>query len=187
MTIDISNNSDYLTGLPRNDPKLKILIDEINKIIQEKLINAAIDLEKQSSILIATGIWLDKWGDRLGFKRPYTPSDSFETFGFDDAGVGFDQAPFYGGVDQNVSIADEPYRQYLIAYGGQLLTDGTLDSLNSILRAAFGKGYYKDNGNMTVDVIIEITLEPIITSMITTTNILPKPCGVKINSIIVNP
>jgi hypothetical protein len=180
---DITNNSNNLTGIPAQDDKLKELIDKINQIIQDELIDSAEALEEQASILTATGIWLDLWGKRLDYKRPYLPAGSKDVFGFDGNGVGFDQAIFHdGSTSIGVLADDDVYRRFLIARAGQLVTDGTVDDLTAILQAAYGEGsVYIDNGNMTLTVIISddtITLSEFI--YIAENKLLTKPAGVKI-------
>jgi hypothetical protein len=180
---DITNNSQYITGKQRDDATLKDLIDAINQIIQDELIDFAEDIEKQASILTATVIWLDLIGKRLLFPRPYVEDGTFDVFGFDDGGVGFDQAPFGGTGAAEVPVSDETYRTLLIARGGQLLTDGTIPSMDSILQTAFGLGYYIDHGNMSLSVIFDGDLEPVIGQIIADTKLLTKPAGVRINGI----
>lgn len=91
---DITQNSQHLTGKPRESIELNTIIDGINAMMQHDLIDASSDLAAQGSIITATGIWLDLLGKRLDFPRPYLDSTELEAFGFDDNGVGFDQAPF---------------------------------------------------------------------------------------------
>jgi hypothetical protein len=180
---DITNNSDYIAGIAREDDKIKGLVDGITQIIQDNLIDAADAMNTQASILTATGIWLDYWGKRLLYPRPHIPSEEITTFGFDLAGVGFDQAPFYAGDDVGVPITDEVYRVLLIARGGQLLTDGSIPSLNSVLFAAFGFGHYVDHGDMSLSVIFDGAVDTLTAQVIADTDIIIKPCGVRIRAI----
>lgn len=180
MTTDITNNSQYITGKPRESVTLKSIIDGINDLIQSELINFAEDTEKQISILTATGVWLDWIGARLNFPRPTLAQDDFEVFGFDGHGVGFDQAPFWDGSDYGIGVTDETYRKFLIARGGQLLTDGSIASMTAVLVAAFGDGnYYVDNGDMTLDVIIDPDMDDVVMGIVQTTDLLTKPAGVR--------
>ena len=180
MTTDITNNSQYLTGQPRESVDLKAIVDGINELIQSELIDFAEDTEAQASILTATGGWLDWIGSRLNFPRPTLVQDNFDVFGFDGHGAGFDQAPFWNGSDYGIGVADEVYRAFLIARGGQLLTDGTIASMTAVIVAAFGKGnYYVDNGDMSLDVIINPDIEDVIMGLIETTALLTKPAGVR--------
>lgn len=184
MTTDITNNSQYTTGKPRESITLKSIIDGINDLIQTELIDFAEDIEKSISILTATGIWLDWIGARLNFPRPTLAQDDFEVFGFDGHGVGFDQASFWDGSDYGIGVTDETYRTFLIARGGQLLTDGSIASMTAVLVAAFGEGnYYVDNGDMSLDVILNPDMDDAMMSLVQTTDLLTKPAGVKISII----
>ena len=179
MTTDITNNSQYLTGKPRESVELKASVDGINDLIQSELIDFAEDTEKQVSILTATGIWLDHIGAKLNFLRPFLAQDAFDVFGFDGHGVGFDQAPFSDGLELGIYLADKAYKNLLIARGGQLYTDCTIASMTAVLVAAFGEGnYYIDNGDMTIDVIAAVDIDDITIEFMKTTNLLTKPAGV---------
>ena len=183
---DVSNNSDLTAGKPRGSAVLKTLIDSINSTIQMDLVDPACDIEKQSSILTATGIWLDHIGERLIYPRPLIAASDFLWFGFDGNGFGFDQANFTPGGTNKVGIDDESYRALLIVRGGQLLTDCSIPSLDAILKGAFGNGHYIDNGDMTVDVIIDNSLDDIIIITTVESGLITKPAGVKIRNILVS-
>jgi len=183
---DITNNSQYLTGRPREDATLKIIVDGVNALIQTGLIDFAEDIEKQSSVLTASGIWLDYIGSRLIFPRPRLNSDDFDVFGFDGHGLGFDQAPFWAGQDTSVPVSDELYRVFLIARGGQLLTDCSIPSLNAILTAALRSGSYIDHGNMTLDVVVDADLDSTGMELIIGSDLLTKPAGVSLLNLFVH-
>lgn len=177
---DTSNNSDLLEGKPRGSTTLKTLIDSINSIIQTNLIDPACDIEKQSSILTATGIWLDYIGERLKYPRPLIAPDDFEWFGFGGNGFGFDQANFTPGGTNKVGIDDESYKALLIVRGGQLITDCSIPSLDKTLQGAFTNGHYIDNGDMSMDVIIDDTQPDIIIQALVTSGLVTKPAGVRL-------
>ena len=180
---DITNNSQYLTGRPREDENLKTIIDGINSLIQAELIDFAEDIEKQSSILTATGIWLDYIGAKLNFPRPRLDSGAYDVFGFDGHGVGFDQATFWGGEDMSVPLADETYRAFIIAQGLQILTDCSISSMDAVLNTAFGNGSYEDNGDMTLDIVFDYSFDSAMVQLITESILLTKPSGVLLNII----
>lgn len=178
---DVTGNSELLEGKPRGSAVLKDLTDRINAIIQADLIDGACGIEKQSSILTATGIWLDYIGERLIFPRPRIAPENFEWFGFDGNGFGFDQANFVpGSTGGKVGIDDESYRALLIARGAQLITDCSLPSLDATLQGAFETGHYIDNGDMTMDVIIDDTQTDIIIKSLVDSGLVTKPAGVRL-------
>lgn len=183
---DVTNNSNLLEGKPRGSVTLKTLIDAINVIIQDNLIDASCDIETQSSILTATGIWLDYIGYRLKYPRPeIAQEDLSDWFGFDGQGVGFDQEIFTPTGPLQDPMEDEPYRACLIVRGGQLLTDGSISSLDATIDAAFNTGHYIDNGDMSLDVIIDTTQQDKVITALVRSGLITKPAGVRINQILV--
>lgn len=189
MTTNILSNSDLLEGKPRQSAVLKTLVDGINQIIQDKLITPVDGdggIEEQSSILTATGIWLDHIGSKLKYPRPIIVDPSAGVwFGFDGNGLGFDQITFVPGVDSS-GIADEPYRALLIIRGSQLLTDCSIPSLNATIQGAFGSGNYIDNGNMTLDVTLDDSQSDVMIAALIDSGLITKPAGVLINNILIS-
>lgn len=182
MTV-ITDNSTLLEGKPRQSFILRDIVERINSIIQTELIDPVDDLEKQISILTATGIWLDYIGNKILYPRPQVVVEDVIWFGFDEAGFGFDQSPFAPTGADTVGIDDESYRMLLVIRGAQLLTDGSIPSMSAIVDAAFGEGKYIDNGNMSIDVVIDDSLSDIIIAAIVKSGLITKPAGVRINQI----
>lgn len=183
---DITENGSLLEGKPRQSTGLRRIVDSINAIIQTDLIDPVDDIEKQSSILTATGIWLDYIGARLKYPRPVIFAADVQWFGFDSSGLGFDQAPFNPGEQDSteaVGVSDDTYRSLLIVRGGQLLTDCSIPSMNTTIAGAFDTGSYIDNGNMTIDVILDSSLSDAVLVGIVDSGIITKPAGVRINEI----
>lgn len=183
---DIAGNSNLLEGKPRESLTLKTLIDSINQIIQDELVDTSDNIEEQSSILTAAGVWLDYIGERLSFPRPLIAADAYNWFGFDGNGYGFDQANFTPGGTNKVGIDDDAYRALLIVRGGQLITDGSLPSLDATLDGAFDTGHYIDNGDMTMNVIIDSTQPDIIIAALIESGLITKPAGVKLEDILIS-
>lgn len=183
--IDVTNNGDLLEGKPRGSVTINYIVDAINQLIQDELVDGAENLEKQTSILTATGIWLDRIGARFLFERPLVFADNGNWFGFDGNGRGFNQAPFTPGVDEGVPIADAPYRRLIILRGGQLITDCSIPSMDATIDAAFQTGHYIDNADMTLDVILDTTLPPEIIVYTVEAGFITKPAGVRINNILI--
>lgn len=155
----------------------------ILQIVQEELVDASRAMELQSSVLTATGVNLDNIGARFQFPRPSFFGDVLEHFGFDDAGTGFDLAPFITGRDVLEPVSDDLYRVLIQARGGQLRTDGTIPSLNSILVSAFGNGSYIDFGDMSVLVRIDGSFQSATIDEIVASGFITKPAGVRIRRI----
>lgn len=186
--VDVTENSKLVIQQYRNSEKLMAIIDGFNKIVQDELITPALEIEKMHSIEHARAIWLDHIGERLGIRRPYLSSDEIDIFGFDDNGIGFDQGGFSeDGESLSVPASDDFYRKLIIARGAQLLTDGTVESMNEILVAAFDDGHYIDHTNMSMSVRLDgdYTLDQI--NLILNTNLITKPSGVRLQTLYVVP
>lgn len=181
---DVTSNSDLLEGKPRESTILKSLVDGINQIIQDDLVDGACAVENQTSILAATGIFLDRIGERVQLARPKIATADFRWFGFDGVGDRFDQANFVPGDTDPTGIDDESYRALLIVRGSQLLTDCSIQSMTAIAQAAFGdSSNYIDNGDMSLDVIIGEDLADVIITQLADAGLITKPAGVRINSV----
>jgi len=181
---DVSGNSNLLEGKPRESTILKSLVDGINQIIQDDLVDGACAVETQTSILTATGIWLDRIGERVRLTRPKIATADFRWFGFDGAGNRFDQANFIPGETDPTGIDDDSYRSLLIVRGSQLLTDCSIPSMTAIAKAAFGdSSNYIDNGDMSLDIIIGEDLADVVITQLSDAGLITKPAGVRINSV----
>lgn len=177
----VKDNSDLLIQQYKNSPNLKGLVDAINCLINDELFLPALELSTQASLLTAEGVFLDRIGEKFGILRPFVSVATLEVFGYDANGLGFDQGPFTDETgNEGVPIADDFYRSLIIARGGQLLTDGSVPSMNNILTAAFGSGHYIDNQNMTMDVRIDGDLDPDIIGIVTSSGLITKPSGVRL-------
>lgn len=174
--------SELLTQYYREDPKIKALIDGINSIVQDDLIIPSSEVAEQLNVLTARGEWLDWIGERVGLPRPFVSEGDVSSFGFDDNGVGFDQGPFSPSSQEGaVPLADDTYRRYIIARGGQLITNGTVPDMNNILTSAFGDGHYIDNMDMTMSVRISFGFTDDLISIVRNLGLVTKPAGVRLN------
>ncbi len=171
----------------QQSPRILTIARQIDDIVQRELIDPARRIEEYVSVLEAPGFWLDRIGERFGIPRPSLRDGSYLAFGFDDAGVAFDQAPFEADRTGGTPIADETYRRLILARGGQLLTDGSGPSLDNILDVAFGTGHYIDHQDLSVTVRIDGDFRPDELDLILDTGLLTKPAGVRIRNIIIVP
>lgn len=179
--MDVTLNSKKLI-LQDRGTNIQELLDGINAIIQEFLIEPTLELEAQNNVDTATSVFLDHIGTRIKLQRPGVPSETVESFGFDDNGVSFDQGNFGTSAELD-PVADVIFRRYLKARGGQLLTDGTIGHMSSVIQQAFEAGHYIDNQDMTMDVRIDIPLEPWEIDLMIETGLITKPAGVRIRYI----
>lgn len=106
--------------------------------------------DKIYNIDTAEGKGLDIWGLRLGVSRYLKIPFEEEYFGFFEADYSpFDDAPFYSGQDaalETVELSDSSYRKLLLAKALANISNCSVPSLNSMLRALFAgeKTFYGD-------------------------------------------
>lgn len=105
-------------------------------------------ISNQFSLLTAEGIGLDWIGDRLGLPRPGVRIPG-EYFGFDQAGRGFDQAPFYDpdiNTGEESPVGDSTYRRLLQARAIQVHSNGSIRDMKAIADAIFGQSIWVNIG-----------------------------------------
>ena len=186
MSVDVTINSQYITGETRGSEPVTSLINEINQIIQTQLVDTAEAIEAKTSILSASLVWLDLIGKKMNLDRPGEVVDEENVFGFDGHGVGFDQAIFWPGIDELVPVTDEVYRRYLIARGLQLLTDCTIESMEAIVAKALDHTELKyiDSGGMGLALLWDGCSEKhVFIDMFLSTGLITKPAGVRIDEL----
>ena len=111
--INTDDKVDLLVTQWDDATRLRALLNAILAVIDEQLVAPLADLETTTRIATAEGAWLDRIGERLGSIRPHTLDTTFARFGFDSAGVGFDQGPFsttIAGLAATVPVGDEYFR-----------------------------------------------------------------------------
>ena len=109
-------------------PQLRSNIAAITLMALEQYLPAFDALDVMRHIDTATGVWLEFLGIRVGLRRPVTTDPERDIrFGFDSAGVGFDQAPFRGAAspDPLFPLGDAIYRRFVKARALLDISDGT--------------------------------------------------------------
>ena len=152
---------------------------------------AAFDLDA------AIGAQLDVVGQWVGQSRVVPGVLTLGYFGFSDnvAAVRFGEEgkPSIGGrfyeesepVTSTAVLADPEYRTILKAKIIRNHYDGTTEEIESALQFIFNApGSVRDNGTMSIDLVIGAPLSPVEQSLLTNFDLLPRPAGVKIGSII---
>ena len=175
-----NTNIDLLIQQYDTDNNFRQLVEQLNQMICDEITDPIDDIARQQSVLTATGIWLDRIGERFEVPRPFLFNGTFTCFGFQGNGVGFDQGPFCTNGQEGIPADDEFYRRIIIAKGGQLITDGTVDDMGAILSAGFGQGNYIDFDNMTMSVRIDADLREDEIQLILESALITKPAGVRL-------
>lgn len=156
------------------------LVDLIGVIIRDNL-NSPTAAVGENLSLTTESVWLDYLGERLGLARPLVDTGTF--FGFDDAGVGFDQSPFASPAARHASrigVSDDKYRLLLQARGVFLLGGADGETVTQILDILFGNGRIEDDGTLDVTLHIPMDTDSLLQTVVTDNlnDIIPRPTGV---------
>lgn len=160
--IDATAIADLRVSQWDDAPRLQALISELLGVVTDSLTDPLAYLERQLRPTTAEGVWLDHVGDRVGCIRPTIDDDAIERFGFDQAGVGFDQAPFSTVQDElvpQVAVGDAYYRCFVDFCARAALSDGSVGSLEEALRCDFANAIVVDNADGTA-VIRNVANDP---------------------------
>lgn len=138
-------------GAPRLRALAQLWLDTLRSEIDEPL--AA--LQRQRSLETAEGVFLDRLGDLLGCPRPAVAADADDLFGFQGAGVPFDQGRLKderGFGDPVEPIADPLYRRLLRARRNTILGDGSVQALREAAAEIDSGASVEDGLDMTVTI-----------------------------------
>jgi hypothetical protein len=165
--------------------------------------NAAIDPQADLNqfysliwnVSTAQGYGLDVWGRIVGVTRVLTVTSSVY-FGFAEAGssleAGFNQAPFYSGSSStsNFALSDSTFLTLIYAKALANITNGSSQSINTILMTLFGSQgncWVQDNENMTINYCFNFTLSAVDQAIIAQSGVLPRAPGVAATILNVTP
>ena len=146
---------DLLISQWQSAPKLAALVEIWLDVVDEEILQPLNKLREMQNIDMVVGIWLDRMADRVGVTRPNIPATSVSRFGFDDAGVGFGQAPFattLAALEAREPMGDPSFRKLLKARAKQIRTDGTLGAYLAAAKELEASVTVVDNYDMTVTV-----------------------------------
>lgn len=184
-----------------NSPTLLSLIQSWSAVIdQTENIDNFFDLIW--NVATAQGYGLDIWGAIVGVNRNLHVDNSGDYFGFSQ-GESWDTfgpggvSPFYSGqpLTSIYTLTDQAYRQLIFAKALANICDGSIPSLNAILLTLFGpsnpfgpggKCYVTNGQDMTMTYTFEFTPNPVQSSIINNSGVLPVPGGVAASIVIVS-
>lgn len=135
----------------------------------------------------AVGYGLDIWGRIVDVGRVVflpLPTVYFGLTGpLGVSGDSLNVAPMWNGAPTttNFALADDPYRILILAKALSNISDGSIPSINKILRALFpgrGKCYTRDLGGMEMTYTFEFALTDVELAIVSQSGALPKPDGV---------
>ena len=175
-----------------NSPTLVQLVD-----FMEQDIDPSADLDAFYdfvwNVLTAQGFGLDIWGKIVNIGRELNIPGAQDNLGFSEgpSGLPFDQAPFYDGPPASTvyRLADDAYRQLILAKALANISDCTASSLNRLLQVLFagrGRAYVTDTGQMEMRYVFEFALMPFELAIITQSGALARPAAVKARALSVD-
>ena len=170
-----------------NSPVLLALIDGLSQAIDRQ---SAFDAFYRAvwDITTATGFGLDLWGRILGVARVlYVTADgAYLGFSAQTGAQDFNAGIFYSGTQltANFALTDLAYRRVLLAKAALNITNGSISSINTILRALFpasGNCYVRDNFDMTMTFVFGAHLSKVDYAIVVQSGVLPRPVGVSVS------
>ena len=167
-----------LLGQWQQTTRLRAVIEDGLGSIQTDFHQAVRQISRMNSLDDAEGVWLDRIGLRLGLPRPATTDPTIDIrFGFDAAGVGFEQQPFRGVAanDSVYPLPDRLYRRFIRARAVAVVSDGTTASLTRAVRHIDPAAAVQDRRNMTIRIV---TTERDLLKLADTCRALPRNAGV---------
>lgn len=175
-----------------NSPTIIQLLTNFNNYI-DPTVNIDSFYNNFWNINTAVGNGLDRWGRIIGINR-VLQIESGVFLGFQGpsgaSGTGFNQGFFYNGqmLTTNYALLDDPYRALLLAKAMYNIGNGSIPAINAILIFLFGPGaqfevaggnsYCTDGENMTMTYTFPAALNPVQSSIVNLSGVLPKPVGV---------
>ena len=151
----LKTTADLLITQWRNQPRIRAIIEIWLEVAQAELIDPLNTMRLYLTLSGAEGVWLGMIGERLGVPRPWSSAASTASaFGFDDAGVGFDQGLLSdpGAIQSRSPIGDRLYRAILYARVVTITTPGTLASMVAAMAHVDPNASVRDNNDMSFTV-----------------------------------
>ena len=180
MTTDIAGLSRHLLPYYRTSPVMRALVQADLNLAHRQIDDRETALRKGLNLDDSTGIWLDWLGHRLGVERPLTEiGTNPEWFGFEGAGVGFDQAPFRSEIqpDPVGPLPDELYRNMLKARTITIFAIGNIQDFTAAVNEIDAAAVVTDNFDMSVTVATDLQY---MVQLADDYNCLPHTAGVKV-------
>ncbi len=158
---------------------LRALIQAFLDVAHAEVENAMLKIQQNLNLTTAQGVWLDYLGNRLGVPRP-AGTHTGPVFGFDDAGVGFEQARISDKADLEplAPIADTLYRRILRARAIAVHAIGTINDITIAAHQIDQNSNVTDRLDKTVRIVTNLTADMTLARDV---HALPKPAGITLD------
>lgn len=179
------NVRDTVISQYANSPILLALIDALGDAIDWQA-RADLFFDTVWNIETATGYGLDVLGRIVGVTRAlYIATGNYLGFAGVAGTFAFGEGIFWGagGTTSNYRLTDDAFRRVILAKAALNITDGSISSINAILRALFpdsGNPHVRDNNDMTMTFVFGNTLSTVDYAIVTQSGVLPRPIGVSV-------
>ena len=183
-SINVAAHEELLLPQYDGSENLHRLVQELTAVLQERIIDPLLLLERGLNPDESSLILLDWIGQRLGFPRPRVASEDAEYWGFEGTraagGRTFGQAPFFSvqrGIEQVEPLGDTRYRVLLKARASRLRGGANRENIEQVLQILFGNGYI-DEGQTPIRCVVR-SPDAVIRSIVTEQfdRLIPRPAG----------
>jgi hypothetical protein len=175
-------------GKPRMDKWLTLLPDIADAHLEKPLDQVCNSYDVDT----VTGEQLDVIGRIVGMPRPILRGAAYDVFGYDgnDSYTNYSVAPYIGdGAMLDAPLNNDLYRKLIKAKIARNISDGTSDSIIQLVEMIIGIQVTAlvDNGDMSFDIGIASGLDNTTEYLLNNFDIIPRPQGVRLNSIFILP
>ena len=179
--INAVGHAELLIHQWRESARMQGLTQALLDVVDRHIVQPLVELEGQTRLDSADGIWLDYIGERLGLGRPATDATDYAFFGFDgSSGVGFGQGPLVSAIEAlspRVPAGDDYYRRLLTMRAVMLLGDGSVASMEEAIGHLFPGAEYQDNLDMTAT-LLGVPADDNLRTVVESTDAWPSVAGV---------
>ena len=177
--------------------RLKALLNGLTGVIQTRLVDPLLVLERALNPDVSEGILLDWIGTRLSLPRPFVAATDAEFFGFDGTsavgGRTFGQAPFFTtrrGIELVEPVGDVTYRLLLKARARRLRGGANRETIEAVLAILWprGNGYVDETTDpMSLRVEAEANVVWALVTGSLQEKLIPRPAGFPLNFVRLEP
>ena len=185
--LDVTRHLDLVISQYAESTRLTSLLGGILEVFQAELVDPLHQLPDLAILALASGIWLDYLGERLGLTRPYRLSTDLRYFGFGDASDrgSFDEAVFRStapDLSNQVQIGDNWYRSLLKGRALTLRLGDSVPDIERVCAVVFDGGGYvsEDTANLAITIHVTDSREGFV-SVAENAGVLPSPAGIAIS------